>query len=332
MKERGSDPSERSLASLSLGAVRTLVATLPGFGRRVLAPTMGTVAWAIDGRHRNVTADNLALAMPEIPAARRPAIARGCYRNLASGLVDLLITSRRAADSLRARYEVEGLGNMERAEEAGRGVIVMSAHLGNWEAAAQYLALHGHPMAVVARPLDDPALERVLRSMRERWGNSSIPKRGGARQMLRTLRQGGRLGLLIDQRVHPNEGRAYPFFGHDAYTTPLLATLSLRTGAPIVPYFGMPEDGWRRCRVIFRPPIWPEGDPRDPEAVDELTRKALAALEDEIRRSPEQWLWLHRRWRKNPTSRPKRRPAETGGSESTGGDRSQNGTPTASAR
>lgn len=328
---------ESSLASVGLRAVRALVSAFPGPGRRLLPPAIGTLAWAIDGRHRWVALENLALAMPELPAARRRRISRGCYRNLASALVDLLVTARQDATRLRARYEVEGLELLEEAEAAGRGVIMMSAHLGNWEAAAQFLALHGRPMAVVARPLDDPALERELRSMRERWGNTSIPKRGGVRQMMRALGRGGRLGLLVDQRVHPNEGKPYPFFGQPAYTTPLLANLALRTGAPIVPCFGLPEDGWRRCRVIFRPPLWPEGDARDPEAVDALTSRALRVLEAEIRRTPEQWLWLHRRWRKNPSREARRDPAEPEDRDETDDDEThdnsdQNGTPTASQR
>ncbi len=107
---------------------------------------------------------------------------------------------------------------------------------------------------------------------------------------------------MIDQRVHPNEGKAYPFFGRPAYTTPLPAQLSLRTGAAVLPFFGIPIAAWRRCRVVFYPPIPPEIGDRHPDAaIDHLTSSYLQVIEQAIREQPEMWLWMHRRWRKNPT-------------------------------
>ncbi|MCP4249361.1 MAG: lysophospholipid acyltransferase family protein, partial [bacterium] len=129
--------------------------------------------------------------------------------------------------------------------------------------------------------------------MRERFGNSTIYKRGAARGLSRAIRQGESIAILIDQRVHPNEGIEVPFFGHSAVTTTLLARLSLRHQLPVVPMFAFPRP-WGRFLVAVRPPIHPAGT--GDEAVAELTARYLAAVETEIRRQPELWLWQHERW------------------------------------
>ena len=130
----------------------------------------------------------------------------------------------------------------------------MSAHLGSWEMAAHPVGLYAEPMHVIGRPLDNPWLDRHLGSQRTRFGNATIPKRGAARGSLRVLRQGGIVGILIDQRVRPEEGILVPFFGHPALTSPLLGRLAIKTGAPIVPLFGhlAPHGTYR---VEFEAPI-----------------------------------------------------------------------------
>jgi KDO2-lipid IV(A) lauroyltransferase len=130
---------------------------------------------------------------------------------------------------------------------------------------------------------------------RQRFGIREVHKQGAARQIFRVVREGGRVGMVIDQRVRPGQGIVLPFLGHPALVTPLPASVSLRTGAPVVPIFGWPE---RRghYRVELGEPIHP-GEGRGDEAVAALTARYLAVLEDAIRRRPEQWLWMHRRWR-----------------------------------
>src|SRR5436305_466578 len=132
--------------------------------------------------------------------------------------------------------------------------------------------------------------------LRERFGNDTLPKRGAARKMLETLRGGGRVGLLIDQRVQKKEGIEIPFFGQPALTTPILARMSLRTGAAVVPVTVYPEPGGR-YRVVVRPPILPPAGGRDEEeTVAALTRRYLETAEEDIRANPHMWLWMHRRW------------------------------------
>jgi KDO2-lipid IV(A) lauroyltransferase len=176
-------------------------------------------------------------------------------------------------------------------------VFILSAHVGFWELVPPVVALYRGPMSIVVRPADNPHLDRELCALRERFGNEVIPKRGAARKMLERLRGGGRVGILIDQRVQPKEGIEVPFFGRPAQTSPVLARLSLRTGAAVVPVAAFPEPGGR-YRLVARPAILPPEGAKDDEAsVAALTRRYLEVAEDDIRAHPAQWLWMHRRWR-----------------------------------
>lgn len=284
---------------VELGAYRGakfLVNLLPETVQLALGRWGGKLGYMLDSRHRRVALQNLELAFPDWSLAERKRVAKESFGNIGTAAVELATSAQLDRQSYLGRLDFEGWENFELAEKAGNGVLLMTAHFGNWEALAQAPVLRGKPVSFVARPLDNPYLEREIRRIRERFGNHTIMKRGAARRLIRTLRSGGVTGLLIDQRVHPNEGRAYDFFGHPAYTTPLMARLSLRTGAPVVPVFGIPLDGWKRCRIVYRPPIFPETNGED--AVDRLTLQYLRSIEEAIREWPELWLWAHRRWRK----------------------------------
>ncbi len=303
--ERNQQPKEHPFRyKLELGAYRGakfLMKLLPQAAQMTLGRWGGRLGYLLDARHRRVALQNLELVYPEWSPAERQKVAKQSFENIGTAAVELGTSSDLDRESYLARLDIEGWEHLERAEKAGNGVLLMTAHIGNWEALAQTLPLRGKPVSFVARPLDNPYLEGEIRRMRERFGNRTIPKRGAARQLIRTLRNGGITGLLIDQRVHPNEGKAYEFFGHPAYTTPLMARLSLRTGAPVVPVFGIPLDGWKRCRVVYWEPIFPETDSPETdgeEAVDRLTLRYLRTIEEAIRQWPELWLWMHRRWEK----------------------------------
>lgn len=285
--------------------VRGMVHLLPHTGARALGRWIGRLAHALLGRHRRIARENLARALPELPAAEHHRLARAAFEHFGLALVDAVSAQRFDLEELCRRLDLEGWHHLQEAErrareESASGLFVLSAHLGLWEAAAYPPGIYGGPMHVVGRPLDNPHLDRKLIRSRARFGNRLIPKRGAVRPMMRVLAAGGRVGILIDQRARPQEGIWVPFFGLPAYTTPILARMALRTGAPVVPIFGFPLPGGR-YRVVLREAIWPdavasfEGE----EAVAELTRLYLAACEEEIRRHPETWLWMHERW-KNP--------------------------------
>jgi KDO2-lipid IV(A) lauroyltransferase len=248
-----------------------------------------------------VVRDNLAQALPETGAGERRALARACFRHFGAAVCDTLSAQRLGPVDLCRRTTLEGWEHLVTAEERGRGVLVMGAHLGAWEPVPPLVALYRGPMHTVGRPADNPWIDRDVVRMRERFGGVALDKRGSVRPMLEALAAGGRVGLLIDQRVHPREGIAVPFFGRPAITSPLLARLSLRHGTPVVPVLGTLRPGGR-YRVTFHPPIDPPestagGRRADPEAVAALTARYLAFVEAEIRKRPAEWLWMHERWK-----------------------------------
>ncbi len=277
---------------------RLVYGSLPKGLLRRLGPILGRLGFRLNRRHRRVTLENLEAAYPDLDETERLALGRRTFENFGMLLTDFLCSAKLDRDEYSERFEVEGWHHLEAAESHQKGVLLLTGHLGNWEALAQYLALNNREVSFVARPLDNPHMERDFRNLRERFGNTSIPKRKAARGAIKVLRAQGRVGILMDQRVHPNEGKAHPFFGRPAFTTSMPARLSLRTGAPAVLIFGIPIDNWRRCRIVIHPPILPEpGTERSEAAVDELTARYLGIIEETIREQPHLWLWMHRKWR-----------------------------------
>ena len=277
---------------------RSVYGILPTGLMRRLGPGLGRLGFLFNRRHRRVTLENLDAAYPEMEETERLALGRRTFENFGSLLTDFLCSTSLSREEYSQRFEVEGWHHLEAAEAHQKGILLLTGHLGNWEALAQYLALNQREVSFVARPLDNPYMERDFRRLRERFGNTSIPKRKAARGAIKVLRAKGRVGILMDQRVHPNEGKAHPFFGRPAYTTSMPARLSLRTGAPAVMIFGIPIDNWQRCRIVIHPPILPDpGAERSEAAVDDLTTRYLEIIEDTIRQQPQLWLWMHRKWR-----------------------------------
>jgi KDO2-lipid IV(A) lauroyltransferase len=178
--------------------------------------------------------------------------------------------------------------------------LVLTAHLGNWEYLAAAPCLTGYPGAIVIRPLDSPALDRLAEDARRKTGIALIDKRGALRPVLQALRRGGMVGILLDQNATRREGVFVPFFGRLASTSRSLALLALRTETPIVPMF-IRREGAGRHRVTIEPPVAPPPATLDLEtAVVELTARCTDRIEAAIRRTPEQWLWTHDRWRTRP--------------------------------
>ena len=268
---------------------------LPHRTARAFGRGLGGFVHAIDRRHREIALRNMALALPETPEGERRRLVGECFRHFGAALCDAISSSRFDARDFCHLFTLEGWEHIAEAEDQGKGLFLLTAHLGFWELSPPLIALTRGPMSIVVRPADNPFLDRELRGLRERFGTAVIPKRGAARGMLETMRQHGRLGILIDQRVQEKEGIAVPFFGRPALTSPILARLSLRTGAPVVPLTVYPEPGGR-YRVVVRPAILPPADAKGDEAALALTRRYLEVAEEDIRAHPEMWLWMHRRW------------------------------------
>ncbi len=296
-------------------ALKGVIRGLPHGASRPLGAALGRLAHRLDGRHRRLADDNLALAFPAMTPAQRRSTVAACFRHFGAALCDLISADRLDPVEICRRFTFEGWEHLERAESLGRGVFLLGAHHGLWEISGKPITLYRGPMYTIARPADNPHLERELSGLRGRLGYSVIHKRGAARRMLQVLRAGGRIGILPDQRVHEREGILVPFFGHPALTTPILARLSRRHDTPVVPVFAYPESGGR-YHLVVRPAILPgvlatdgagAGRPREEDeaaAVAALTRRYLEVIESEIRSHPHMWLWMHRRW--SPRRRPDR--------------------------
>ena len=275
-----------------------LLRALPHGAARRLGAALGGAAHAADRRHRELVRRNLGRAFPDWSAAERDGAALACFRHFGAAFCDTVSALRLDAGALCRRTESSGWEHLRTAEAAGRGVLLMSAHLGHWEIASWAVAAFHGPIHAMGRPADNPRFDAWLERLRTRFGNVSIPKHGSVRGILRGLASGARVGLLIDQRVRPRDGILVPFFGRPAWTSPLLARLALRTGAPIVPVLGdlASGDGYR---VTFLPAVESPAE-SDEAAVAELTRRCLAVVEEGVRATPERWFWLHDRWKGAP--------------------------------
>jgi Kdo2-lipid IVA lauroyltransferase/acyltransferase len=264
--------------------------------RLALGSALGTVVWALDFRHRRVGRDNVRLAYGHAISHREVRrIVLGSMRHFARLAIETLAFSRYATEPDELRMRVEGFETVLAAHARGKGVLGFSGHLGNWELLMFTAGRLGVPAAGIARPLDNPYLESRLARLRTMSGNRVFAKHGAVFAAAEVLEAGGLVTLLIDQRPK-QAGIAVRFFGHDAYTTEMLAVLALRTGAAIVPAFALLEaDGSWRVVIDPEVPVVRSGDRR--ADLYRITADCTAILEQWIRRYPEQWLWTHRRWK-----------------------------------
>lgn len=194
-----------------------------------------------------------------------------------------------------AATDVEGEERLWQAQAQGRGILIFTGHFGYWELLAMAHALRMPPMTVLARPLDNPFLHAALEQIRTSTGNAVIYREGAVRRILRNLGRGGIVGVLIDQHLHSTDAVDVDFFGRSAATTSALAALALRTGAPVIPVFALPLPRGRYRFVYEHPVDPPQAD--TPDAVREFTQQCTDVLEMYVRRHPELWMWMHRRWR-----------------------------------
>jgi KDO2-lipid IV(A) lauroyltransferase len=261
---------------------------------------LGLFVYALDGPRRRVTLDNLARAFPGRPAAERRRIARGVFRHFGRMAFELLKFSALAPDDMLARVEFDGEEHARQAYAAGRGVLFLTAHFGYWEINGLAHALHIAPIGVMARPLDNPLLHGLLERARQSTGNFVIYRKGGIRRTLRAIESGQGVAILIDQHIHGSDATHVDFFNRPAATTTSLAALALRTGARVIPVFAIPTAPGRYRMIYERAVDVPPADSADP--IREFTQRCTDVLEMYVRRYPELWLWMHRRWRDAATS------------------------------
>ena len=241
---------------------------------------------------------NLALAFPALAPAARRAICRRSFQHLGVMLVELCATLARPLERTLSTITLGGLEHLRRAMEAHGRALVLTAHLGNWELLAAAHRLTGYPLAIVVRPLDSPWLDALADRLRRKAGVELIAKRGALRPVLKALAHGRMVGILLDQNAARRESVFVPCFGCPASTSKSLALLAVRTGAPVIPIFIRRDARGHRVTIY---PALPAPAATDTEhAVVELTARCTEAIEAAVREAPEQWLWIHNRWRTRP--------------------------------
>jgi KDO2-lipid IV(A) lauroyltransferase len=256
---------------------------------------LGRLFHVLDRPHRRVAERNVASAFPSRSAAERAVIVRGAFQHFGRLLFELLKFSTLPPADMLSRVEFEGEDHVRFAYAQGRGVLFVTGHFGYWELQAMVHALRLQPMTVLARSLDNRPLNDLLERMRTRTGNSVLYRRGTIRRVMRLLQAGESVGILIDQHVQSRDAIYVDFFDRPAATTSLVAALALRTGAPVVPLFALPI-GAGRYRMIYEHSVEPP-PPDAPNRLHEFTQRCTDVLEMYVRRNPELWLWMHRRWR-----------------------------------
>jgi Kdo2-lipid IVA lauroyltransferase/acyltransferase len=283
---------------LIVKTIELAVRPLPLSTVRSLGEALGLIFYAVDRVHRRIALANLGVAFPSRTEQERQAIAKSMFAHFGRLLLELLKYASLPTDEKLALVEWEGEERVRLAYSHGKGILFCTGHFGFWEQQALAHALKFEPMAVMARPLDNPKLHELLERIRVSNGNPVLYRRGAVRKALRLLAEGRGVGILIDQHMTSPDAIYVDFFGRPAATTSTLAALAMRTGAPVIPLFAFPLPNGR-YRMIYEHPIEP---PRQdsPDAVREFTQRCTDVLEMHVRRHPELWLWMHRRWRDAP--------------------------------
>ena len=285
---------EPALLNAALWLLTSTLGRLSWRASQRVGRAIGSLAWTLSRRDRRRALDHLALAYPELSETERRRLARHCFRHLGTVLGECLHLFHRDCAFVGSVVDVEGWEEIETVRKAERPLVFFTGHCGNWELLAAAINCRGVGMAVVARPLDEPRQQRMLAGLLERFGTPTIARgsEGAARQLLGTLRRGGALGMLIGQDTKV-EGVWVPFFGRPAFTPVGAAKIALKQRAAVVPVFiERLADGRHRAR--FQPPLDLPDDPQ------EATALMTAKIEEQVRRRPEQWVWMHRRWRRQP--------------------------------
>ena len=256
---------------------------------------LGALVASIDPKHLNIARDNLRQSFPDWPESKITHTARGVWVHFGGVMFDLVEILAKGPSMVDPLVTIEGREHAERAHRSTRGVVLITGHFGNWETHGIIHAKHFGSFGVVARPLDNPTLNRAMTALRESAGNEVIEKEHAMIRSMRRLKAGQGVAFVVDQNVQEKEGIFVDFFGRPACTTPFAAKLSIKTGAMVLPCRAVLTPDFR-YRVIYDPPIDPGSFGTGDAAVVALTQAMMNTTESWIRGNPDQWLWMHRRW------------------------------------
>lgn len=297
-------PIRQSLEFRLVVTVAWFLGLLPRSLARFFSGALALFVYAVLGRLRRVGERNLQLALATIAVEERAAILRGVYRHLGWQLVEFCRMPRYTAENCRDWVRTEGLDHYLAAQARGKGVLIVTGHLGAWELSSFYHSMMGHPMGMVIRRLDNRRLDEYVNAIRCMHGNKVLHKDDFARGLLTAMRQGETVGILMDTNMTPPQGVFVEFFGRAACTASGLARVALKTGAAVLPGFMVWEPGERKYVLHFGPEILLRKSGDHEADILAATQQCAAATEEWIRRYPDQWLWIHRRWKTRPAGEP----------------------------
>lgn len=297
------------VSTLEYATLRLLLSglgILPRAGAVSAGRAIGQIVYYLATSLRRTGEQNLKIAFPDMRKPERTRLLRGSFDNLGRLLGEFSQLPRATPERLREliEYDEVGLAHLREAEKAKRGVIFLTGHIGSWELLSFGWSALEYPISFLVRPIDNARIDEMIRSIRTRYGNQPIDKKGAARQALKVLREGGTLGILSDLNSHPHEGVFVPFFGQLACTTAGIATLALKTDAIVIPTCAVWDKQKRRYFFHGDPPVELVRTGDHEKDVELNTARFAAAMERMIRLYPDQWLWIHKRWKTRPPGEP----------------------------
>ena len=280
-----------------------IIKILGGLPRSLSRAAAIALSWTICLIHvrlRHVGMRNLKLAFPEKTRRERARILRGVFTSLGRQLAEVCLFPTYTLENVGKVVVYDGFENFERALARGKGVLFLTAHLGGWELSAFTHSLYGHPLHIVMRPLDNVYLDSLMRRYRTMHGNSTVDKDDFVRGLLSAMKAGETVGILMDTNMTPPQGVFTDFFGIPACTASGLARIALRTDAAVVPGFTVWDPGLRKYRLRFDPALKLIRTGNDDADVVANTALFTKVIEEYVRKYPDQWLWVHRRWKTRP--------------------------------
>lgn len=276
------------------------VGALPRPLARAVGIVLGRMVYLLHFRLRRVGLKNLAMAMPEKSRREHARILRGVFTSLGRQLAEVCLFPRYTRENVGKVVVYDGFENFERALARGKGVLFLTGHLGGWELSSFAHSLHGYPLHIVIRPLDNIYLDQFIRHYRTMHGNATVDKDDFVRGLLSAMRAGQTVGILMDTNMTPPQGVFVDFFGIPACTASGMARIALRTDAAVVPGFTMWDPALRKYRLRFDPAVTLIRTGNDDADVVANTALFTKIIEEYVRRYPDQWLWVHRRWKTRP--------------------------------
>jgi KDO2-lipid IV(A) lauroyltransferase len=277
-----------------------ILGLLPRSLARAFGISIAQLVYLLHVRLRRVGMRNLELAFPEKTVAERKRILRGEFTSLGRQLAELCQFPRDTLKNIDDVIVYDGLENYEQAYAKKKGVLFLTGHFGAWELSAFAHSLHGHPMHVVMRSMDNVYLDRLIRHYRTMHGNNTVDKDDFVRGLLAAMKSGEVVGILMDTNMTPPQGIFVNFFGIPACTASGLARIALRTDAAVLPGFAIWDESLKKYRLRFDPALQLIRSGGLEADITANTQMFTSIIEDYARKYPEQWLWVHRRWKTRP--------------------------------